>query len=97
MNSTTTTLLTIRVNKKPFELEQEVASWLGLVWLLRVGVSVGLVYDKKSDHTWRCDPHTVWSRDYKWIAFNGMPDGNSRQVMIAYIGDDLHRLFHKYQ
>ena len=83
-------LMTVPVSKRQFELE--LASWLGLAWVLRGGMSLGL-QSEKGDNAWRCDPHSVWSKDYKWIALNGMPDGRSRQVLIAYVGD-IHRLFH---
>ncbi|WP_127579586.1 hypothetical protein [Paenibacillus koleovorans] len=30
----------------------------------------------------RCDPHPVWSEDYRYVCFNGTPEGN-RQILIA--------------
>jgi Tol biopolymer transport system component len=49
----------------------------------------------RESNAWRCDPHPAWSRDYRWIAFNGRPAGGERQVMIAYLGDenDIEELF----
>lgn len=84
-------LMTIPVSKKLPKLE--LASWFGLQWALRWAISAGVPHDMKIiDHAWRCDSHAVWSKDYRWIALNGMPNGESRQVLIAYIGD-IHRLF----
>ena len=85
-------LMKVRVNKKPLELEMKLASWLGLEWLVNIGLKLGLGFDKQGDNSWRCDLHTVWSKDFKWIAFNGMPEGKSKQVMISYIGN-IDKLF----
>jgi Tol biopolymer transport system component len=56
-----------------------------------------LSLSKKAYNAWRCDPHPVWSRDHRWVAFNGRPGGTNRQVMIAYLGTelDLKNLFVK--
>ncbi|MDF2713151.1 MAG: hypothetical protein K0R28_76 [Paenibacillus sp.] len=35
----------------------------------------------------RCDPHPVWSEDYRYVCFNGTPEGR-RQILIA----DMSRL-----
>lgn len=35
---------------------------------------------------WRCDMHPALSRDARWVAINGRPDGGWRQVMVVYIG-----------
>ena len=54
---------------------------------------------KREINAWRCDLHPVWSRDFKFIAFNGRPDNGSRQVLVSYMGDEsfLKELFRKYK
>ena len=36
---------------------------------------------------WRCELHPAFDRHFKWVAFNGRPDGKRRQVMASYLGD----------
>ena len=85
-------LMKIKVNKIQLQFERELASWLGLEWLVKIGFKFGLGHDKQGDNSWRCDLHTVWSKDFQWIAFNGMPEGKSKQVMISYVGN-IEKLF----
>ena len=49
----------------------------------------------KERNAWRCDPHSVFSRDGKWISFNARPSGGNRQVLVAYLGTekDIQKLF----
>lgn len=43
---------------------------------------------KEGGSHFKLDPHPAWSRDYRKICFNGVPDGN-RQVFIADLGTVL--------
>ncbi len=45
------------------------------------------------ERTWRCDVHPAWSRDFKWLALNVRINGNTRQVVIAYIGENISIYF----
>ena len=36
---------------------------------------------------WRCDMHPAWDRSFRWLAFNGRPDGERRQVLVSFMGD----------
>eukprot|EP01041_Mallomonas_annulata_P001728 gene1728-3346_t len=42
---------------------------------------------------WRCDMHPAWSRDFRWLAMNGRPGGNMRQVLVGFFGDDPEGYF----
>ena len=45
------------------------------------------------DKSWRCDMHPAWSRDYQWVAINGRPGGQERQVIVVHVGADLSNYF----
>jgi len=47
------------------------------------------------DKSWRCDLHITWSRDYRYIAFNGraQTNGGNRQLLVARVGSDLGKFF----
>lgn len=45
--------------------------------------------------SWRCDLHPAWSRDYQWVAVNARSSGGNRQVVIGYLGPDLHAHFER--
>ena len=48
----------------------------------------------KHQHAWRCDMHPTWdTTNYRWLAFNGRPDGGNRQVLVSYTGGDLSKFF----
>lgn len=41
----------------------------------------------RSGDIWRCDMHPTWSRDFKYLVFNGRVNGGNRQVLVSYLGD----------
>ena len=59
------------------------------VWLLQIqtlrgnSTSSGSTISKKELNAWRCDPHPSWSRDYRWITFNGRPEGGLVSLMMS--------------
>ena len=52
-------------------------------WLTLCSVSILFVYFVVNNN-----------RDFKWVAFNGRPDGVHRQLFISHLGDDLEAVFH---
>ena len=49
---------------------------------------------KRQLNAWRCDMHPSWSRDFKWIAFNGRPHHGLRQVPSFYTIYTIRPSFH---
>ena len=46
-------------------------------------------------NAWRCDAHSTWSRDFKWIISNARISGGNRQLIISYVGtsNDIKNMF----
>ena len=76
----------------------------GDVWAVEIPLAAdpgkgelsGAPTDLSSRHAlaWRCDMHPAWNtRNYRWIAFNGRPEGDNRQVMVSYVGEDPGEYF----
>ena len=88
----------------PLRIVDTHAQAKGDVWALEVPLTVpndkgelaGAPSDLSARHrtAWRCDMHPAWNtKNHRWVAFNGRPEGGNRQVMVAYIGDDPSAYF----
>ncbi len=49
----------------------------------RTLVRIGARTDPMPDSSLRVDPHPAWAAGWRWVAFNGVADDNTRRVFVA--------------